>query len=272
MNFVFFGTDNFSVAVLETLKQVGLSPVLIVTNPDRPKGRKLALTPPPAKVWANQNQIPILQPEKLNSDFTFLISKIECQFFLVASFGKIIPKEIIELPKYKSLNIHPSLLPKLRGPSPIQETILQNETPGVTIMRMNEKMDQGPIIAQKKLELTNWPMPASWLNKISAVEGAKLFAEVIGDYLSGKIKERPQNDEDATYTKMIQKNDGLIDLKDDPGLNFRKFLAYEGWPGVYFLQNDKRIKITEAEFRDGKFVIKRVIPEGKKEMAYRELT
>jgi len=253
---------------LETLKQIGILPMLIVTNPDRPKGRKLILTPPPVKIWAEENFIPFLQPEKLDDDFKFQISYFRFELFLTASYGKIIPKGIIELPKHGSINIHPSLLPKLRGPAPIQETILRNEKPAVTIMEMNEKMDQGPIIAQKEIEMEEWPISTPRLNDMLAKAGAELFSEIISDYLAGKVKAEKQNDSQATYTKMIKKTDGLLNLEDDPEENYRKFLAYTPWPSVYFYKNNKRIKITDADFVDGKFAIKKVIPEGEKEIDY----
>ena len=268
VSFVFWGTDEFSVTVLETLKQSGVLPTLIITNPDKPKGRKLILTPPPAKVWAEENSIPCLQPEKLNSEFISQLSDVNCQMFLVASYGKIMPKEIIDLPTNKSLNIHPSLLPNLRGPAPIQETIIRNEKPAVTIMQMNEKMDQGPVIAQKEIDIENFPVSNVVLNKILAKEGAKLFLEIISDYLSENIKPTEQDDSKATYTKMIEKQDGLLNLDDDPQENYRKFLAYTPWPSVYFFKDDKRIKITDADLIDGKFVIKKIIPEGGKEITF----
>ncbi|TSC60913.1 MAG: methionyl-tRNA formyltransferase [Parcubacteria group bacterium Gr01-1014_107] len=143
--FVFWGTDEFAVTVLETLKNKGLRLQLIITAPDKPKGRKLIVTPPPAKLWAKENNISLLQPEKLDFEFCRRLSVVGCELFLVASYGRILPKKIINLPPHKTLNIHPSLLPRLRGPSPIQQTILREEKPGVTIIKMDEKMDHGPI-------------------------------------------------------------------------------------------------------------------------------
>ena len=270
VNFAFFGTDEFSVNVLETLKEGGLIPSLIITTPDKPKGRKLLLTPPEVKIWAEKNKISYIQPAKLDSA---LIDKLKAlDFSLVASYGKIIPFEILELPRYKTLNIHPSILPELRGPSPIQETILRDLKPGVTIIKLDAKVDHGPIIAQRKLETKNWPIKTSLLSPLLAQLGAKLFTEILPDFLSGKIKEEPQDDSVATFTKKIEKNDALIDLTADPKANYKKILAYDIWPRAFFFKDVKgkqtRVVITSAKLENGKLTIEKVIPENKKEMSY----
>jgi methionyl-tRNA formyltransferase len=155
MKLVFFGSSEFSIYVLDELLLHGIKPVLIVTTPDKPKGRKLTLTPNEVKVWAQQNSIEALDPPSLknNPDFYSRLATSDSDLFLVASYGKIIPREIFELPKRKTLNIHPSLLPKYRGASPIQSQILNDEKEiGVTIMQIEETMDTGPIVAQKKVD------------------------------------------------------------------------------------------------------------------------
>lgn len=150
IKYAYFGTDGFAVAILDELKKADLLPELIVTNPDKPKGRKLVMTPPEVKVWADENGIKTLQPEKLDEDFINSLKKDEWDLFVVASYGKIIPEEIINLPKHKTLNVHPSLLPLYRGPSPIESAILDDsKETGVTIMRMDKKMDHGPILNQE---------------------------------------------------------------------------------------------------------------------------
>jgi methionyl-tRNA formyltransferase len=152
--FVFFGSSEFSFFVLEELKVHQLIPSLIVTTPDKPKGRKLLLTSNIVKTWAIENNIPVLDPVSLknNPDLVSHLISLNPSLFLVASYGKIIPKEIFEIPEHKTLNIHPSLLPKYRGASPIQSQILNNEKEiGVTIMQIEETMDTGPIISQKKV-------------------------------------------------------------------------------------------------------------------------
>ena len=154
----FFGNSDFSLAVLEQLKKEGVTPDLIVTTPDRPQGRKMILTPTKTKVWAENNSIEYVMPEKLK-DESFLKKISDYELFIVASYGKIIPKIVIDIPKYKVLNIHPSLLPKYRGPSPLQEQILNDERHiGVSIMLIDEQVDHGDILIQKEIEIKGWPV------------------------------------------------------------------------------------------------------------------
>ncbi|PIR46455.1 MAG: methionyl-tRNA formyltransferase [Candidatus Vogelbacteria bacterium CG10_big_fil_rev_8_21_14_0_10_45_14] len=277
-NFVFFGTDDFAVSVLEELKNQGWLPSLIVTNPDRPRGRYLKLEAPPVKIWAEDNNLPFLQPEKIDEVFgSELKNKVsDAQFFLVASFGKILPTNIINTPPGKTLNIHPSLLPELRGPSPIEDTILQGKKPAVTIIILDEEMDHGPILAEEEINSFSLAAGKKELEKTLATLGARLIVKKVPDYLSGKLLPREQEHSKATYTKKITKEDGLIDLSDSPDKNYRKFLAYLPWPGIFFFleRGGKkiRVKITDASFENGSFVIKKVIPEGKKEMDYKSFS
>ena len=274
INFVFFGTSRFAVIALESLKERGFIPDLIITTPDKPKGRKLVMASSPVKVWAEQNTIPFLQPAKLSLDFLLAnkLQAISYKLFLVASYGKIIPKEILDICGRKILNIHPSLLPKLRGPSPIQSSILNENETGVTIIRLDKEIDHGPIIAQKKINVQNWPPNAENLEEILAKEGVCLLAEILPDWLEGKVKEISQDYGNATYTEKIKKNDGKIDLDGDPMGNYRKIQAFSGWPGTFFFAKkngkDIRVIIKKAEFQNGKLKIITVVPEGKKEMSY----
>jgi methionyl-tRNA formyltransferase len=271
MKLVFFGSSEFSIYVLDELLLHGIKPVLIVTTPDKPKGRKLTLTPNEVKVWAQQNSIEALDPPSLknNPDFYSRLATSDSDLFLVASYGKIIPREIFELPKRKTLNIHPSLLPKYRGASPIQSQILNDEKEiGVTIMQIEETMDTGPIVAQKKVDFEDRVVGRKELEKILSTEGARLFAHVAKEWVQGVIDPVMQNENKATYCKKISKEDGLIKLDDNPRQNLLKIKAFEGWPTAYFFLNTKRIIITDAEIVDAKLQILRVIPEGKKEMSY----
>jgi methionyl-tRNA formyltransferase len=295
--FVFFGSSEFSVQVLDELKLHHLVPALIMTTPDKPQGRKLILTPNIVKVWAKENGIEVLDPSSLknNPDLVSKLQGLSSQVFLVASYGKIIPKEIFEIPAKKTLNIHPSLLPKYRGASPIQSQILNDEKEiGVSIMVITEGMDEGPVVVQKKLlhyeedrqnenfDLRGNPSGRSSQNfhfaclgrneleKVLATEGARLFAHILPEWLEGVIDPIPQNEELATYCKKIKKEDGQIDLQDDPYQNLLKIKALEGWPGTYFFQGNKRVLIKKACIEDSKLKIERVIPEGKKEMPYED--
>src|SRR3990167_542005 len=186
LNFAFFGTSEFAVKILGRLIESGYIPSLIVTAPDKPKGRKMIMTSPPVKVFAQKHNLKIIQPEKLNLD-------IQCpsedfDLFIVASYGKIIPKSILEYPKFGALNVHPSLLPKFRGPSPIQSFILSGEEKtGVTIMLMDEQVDHGQILSQKEFGNKIPASPAGRSNlkskNLNAKELEEKLAEMGGEML-----------------------------------------------------------------------------------------
>lgn len=276
-SFAFFGSSRLSVIVLDRLFGLNLVPDFIITTPDKPVGRKQIITPNVVKQWAKEKNIKVFDPAKLNHDFvmqikeTFKDDKMP-QIFLVASYGKIIPTEIIDIPKNKTLNIHPSLLPQYRGPSPLPTAILEDtKNTGVSIMVLDKEMDHGPIIAQKEIFVNEWPSYEDFEENM-AKQGADLFAEILPDWILGKIEPKEQDHSKATYTKKITKEDAEIDLNADPYANFRKIQAYHSWPQAFFFidHNGKklRIKITEAVYKDGNLAIQKVIPEGGKEMSY----
>ncbi len=276
---VYFGTSAFSVIVLGELKNNGFLPKLIVTTEDKPKGRKMTLTPPETKIWAQKENIPFVQlktlrkPESIEAIKSY--SKDGYDLFIVASYGKIIPQEILDLPKHQTLNVHPSLLPKLRGPSPIKSAILKENETGVTIMRLDAEMDHGPILLQKKVEIDNWPPYAEDLEKMLGKIGGEMLSEIIPDWISGKIEEKEQNHEKATLCEKIKKTDGELNLEDDPISNLRKIRAYHIWPGAYFFKDigngvKKRILVKTAHIENNELVLDKVIPEGKKEMDYKD--
>lgn len=274
--FAFFGSSNISVSVLNELEKDDILPDLLITQPNKPKGRGLQMTASPVKIWAEKRNIEILTPKNLNEqDFIDKISKEKFDFFILVSYGKIIPKKVIDLANRGILNLHPSLLPLLRGSSPIESTILldMKDNAGFSIMLIDEKMDHGPIVFQKKIEFQNWPIGRNSLEEILGTEGGKTMVEVIPRWLSGEIQAIPQDEGLVTFSSMIKKEDALIDLNDDPYKNFLKIKAYENWPIAFFLKEHKgkniRVKVTDATFLDGNLVIKKVIPEGKKEMDYK---
>ncbi len=276
MKFVFFGTPQFAVTILEELKSFGFLPALVVTTPDKPQGRKLILTPPPVKVWAEKNTLPVYQPTTLRTDEVLnKLSEESWDLFIVAAYGKIIPETILNIPKYKTLNVHPSLLPKLRGSAPVEYAILQDmKDTGVTIMRLDAEMDHGPIVAQEKTQLTTWPLPAPELEDILAHQGGTVLANIIPDWISKKIIEQEQDHTQATYIEKIKKEDAEIDLAADPYQNYLKICAYSGWPRAYFfiLHKDKKIRVVieKAHFdpQENNLIIDQVIPEGKSSMSY----
>lgn len=276
INWAFFGTDEFSTMILDGLKDSGYIPKLVITTEDKTKGRKMLLTPPEVKIWANKYDIKCLQFKSLRSAEVQDQIKNECKdfdLFIVASYGIIIPQTVLDIPKFKTLNVHPSLLPKLRGPSPIQSSILSENETGVSIMRLDSEMDHGPILTQKKLDI-EWPPYADELEEISASVGVKLLSEVIPGWISGKIKEIEQDHSLATFCKMIEKKDAELDLSAPADLNLRKIRAYAIWPGAYFFEQtgDKQIRIIvkKAKLNEGELLIERIVPEGKKEMDYND--
>jgi methionyl-tRNA formyltransferase len=280
INYIFFGTSEFSVDVLNQLKEADILPELIITTPDSPQGRGLKLTPCPVKIWANENNIKNFQPERISGDFSSQLNSfknangenLEWDVFVVVSYGKIIPKEIIDLPKKGILNVHPSLLPKYRGPSPVETSILNDELKtGVTIMLIDEKVDHGPIVAQEVVEFKEWEHKDKVSTKL-AVMGGKILAKILPQYIAGEINPIEQNHSEATFTNKIEKSDAEIFLNEDARKNFLKIMAYTPHPGAFFFteKNGKkiRVKITDAKYENDTLQILRVIPEGKKEIDY----
>lgn len=269
----FFGTPNIAVWVLEELEKGGVLPALIITNPDAPKGRKLTMTPSPVADWAVAHNTPVLKPATL-TDVTFesQLRTFDCDLFIVAAYGKIIPEKILNIPKYKTLNMHPSLLPKLRGASPIRTAILENINPtGISIMILTARMDEGPILAQEVVQIpdSEWPMRGTILDSLLAHAGGTLLLKTLTPWINTEITPQEQEHAHATYSKKITKEMGLIELHDDPYTNFLKIRAFNGWPGTYFFHEKNgvkiRIKIIDAEYRNGTLRITKIIPEGKKE-------
>ncbi|MDO8659475.1 MAG: methionyl-tRNA formyltransferase [Candidatus Parcubacteria bacterium] len=272
LNFVFLGTPDLAVYVLEELSKADYLPSIVITASDMKVGRGNIFIAPPVKKWANVHHIPTLQPDKINEEFLNILRKEKYDIFILAAYGKILPKELIDMPKHGILNVHPSLLPRLRGPSPIRSAILNNEREtGTSIIVLDEKMDHGKIVAQESIEIKDWPPFLPDLEEKLFRMGGKLLTKILQDYVSGKITPKIQDENKVTFCKKIKKEDGLIDiLKDRAQEIWVKYRALYGWPGIYFMQNGKRIKITDADFQDGEFVIKKVIPENGKEIEYKK--
>ncbi len=268
LNFAFFGTPDVASETLEILKQAGFLPSLIVTATDKPQGRKMILTPPPVKTWAIENNIPYIQPDKLDAEFTSKLVASNCDLFVVVAYGKILPEEIVTMPKLGSINIHYSLLPKYRGASPVESVILAGEIEtGVTIQKMVYQMDAGGIIAQEKLEILPDETTQKLKTRLIKI-GGELLVKTLPSVIEGVTKETEQIESEATFCKKIKKEDGLIDLEDDAKKNYNKFRAYAHWPRTFFFKDGKRIIITKAHLENGKFVIEKIIPEGGKEINY----
>jgi len=233
MRLVFIGTPEFGAIILEGLVNSKYKPVLVITEPDKPVGRKQILTPSPVKLMAQKYSIPIEQPTKIEN-CKLKIENLKPDLIVVAAYGKIIPKSILDIPQYGCLNVHPSLLPKYRGPTPIQYAILNgDEETGVTIILMDEKIDHGPILGQRELEfpISNFQFPN--LHDKLAELGVKLLIDTIPNWVNGKIKPKPQDESKATYTKILKKEDGRIDWKKSAQEIERQIRAFNPWPGSF---------------------------------------
>lgn len=270
----FFGTPELTLSLLDELMVTNLTPVLIVTGEDKPQGRKMVITPPPVKVWALERGIPLLQPKKLDREFIESFKTYRIELSVVVAYGKIIPEELIALPELGTVNVHYSLLPKFRGATPVEAAILTGEThTGVTIQHMRYELDSGPIIQTAETEILPDETGEKLRSRLNQL-ARPILVEAINNLFEGRATLTPQDSTEATFCKKIKKEDGEIRLDDDATINYRKFRAYFGWPGTYFFTErnalQMRVLIKDAVLENGKFVIKRVLPEGKKEMSYEE--
>jgi len=274
MKFIFFGTPEFAAIILEKLIQAELMPEAVICNPDKPTGRKQIITPPPVKVLAQKYGLTIYQPKDKN-ELLEIIKKLQPDLAITAAFGMIFPKEILEIPKYGFINVHPSLLPKYRGPTPIQTAILNGDKEtGVSLFLIDEEMDHGPILAKRELEfpISNFQFPI--LSQKLAELGADLLIETLPKYINGEIKPQAQDESQATYTKKFSTQDAYIEPKDlekaqNEGREIaveidRKIRALNPEPGTWTILNGKRTKLLEAKIIDGRLKITKIQVEGKK--------
>jgi methionyl-tRNA formyltransferase len=276
ISYVFFGTGALAESVLASLVRAGYVPEVVVTKPDSKQGRHMELTPPTIKVWAEMKGIKVLQPEKLDSEFLYSLQSNVYSLFIVASYGKIIPQDILDLPEHGVLNVHPSLLPLYRGPSPIESVLLDGHmTTGVSIMKLDALMDHGPILTQSAF-MINPESNAGTLEVECGQLGGDLLVQVLPHYLEGTLIPKEQDHTKVTTCKKITKDLGLVHLHDDIDIVRRKFRALTPWPSLYFFVEhagrDMRVKINqidcviEKESRHAEDYIVSVTPEGKKQM------
>ncbi len=275
---IFFGTSAFAVPILRALKKETWADVLaVVSTPPKPAGRKKEIIPSPVSKDAKNLGLPVYEPEKLKSpEWLETFSKLNPDMAILASYGKILPQSNLDIPKYGFINIHPSLLPRHRGASPIEGAILSGDKKtGVTIMKMDAQMDHGPILAQKELELEEGEKAPELEEKLARM-GAELLVKTIPSYLNGEIIPIEQDHEKATFTKLIKREDGYIDLDGNQEEIWRKYRAYYGWPGIWtairIKNKELRIKILDIELVGGKLKINKLQPEGKKPMTMEEFT
>ncbi len=269
LSFIFFGTPDLAVSALDALSKHGYLPSAIVTSSDKPVGRHQVLSPSPTKVWGLAHHIPVLEPAKIDDLFLSQLSTFDFRLFVVAAYGKILPQKLLDMPTYGTLNIHPSLLPLYRGTAPVVGPLLAgDEKTGVTIIKLDADVDHGSILFQDERILSGNEKASELGNELFYHGGVEL-ASILPNYVVNNIELKEQDHSIATFTKKIKKEDGLVQLTDDPIILWRKYRAYDQWPGIFFFdENNKRVKITQAIFENGQFIIEKVIPEGRKEIPY----
>jgi methionyl-tRNA formyltransferase len=274
MRIAFFGTDHFSVGVTEQLAAAGIPVSLVVCAPDRPAGRGMEMREPDAKVWAKRNGVAVMQPEKLDESFVAdLRAHGPWEVFCVASYGKIIPQAVLDIPQRGCLNVHPSLLPRHRGATPLEAAMLADEKDtGVTVIQMDAKMDHGPIVAAREVRFDEWPARGD-VERRTAEMGGALLAEVLPGWVEGSIEAREQDESLATYTKKLEKADGDLSKAPTEREKFLRVQAMSPWPGAFLFVEGKngqlvRVKILEARWdtENQKCVFEKVVPEGKNAM------
>lgn len=268
MKYIYFGTPDVARETLEHLVMADLRPIAVVTNPDAPKGRGQVMTASPVKEYAESLKIPVLTPEHLNEEFMKELQVFEAELGIVVAYGKILPESLINSFPNGVLNIHYSLLPRWRGASPVESALLHGDkVTGVTIQKMVKKLDAGPILAVSEMEILPEDTTATLRPHLITL-GAELLIDTLPKYLAGRIKPYEQNESKVTLAPKFKKEDGELNLEDDAINNWRKYQAYAVWPGTYFFEDGKRMKITQARFEGDRFIVERVIPEGQSERDY----
>lgn len=269
MDIVFMGTPDFAVPTLEMLINEGYNIKAVVTQPDRPKGRGNKLAAPPVKELALKHEIPVLQPEKIRADKDFIahMEELGPDLIVVVAFGQILPKSILDIPRLGCINIHGSLLPKYRGSSPIQRAVLNDDgVTGVTIMYMDVGMDTGDMISKTTMMVLPEETSGSLHDRMMHV-GAEALREALPGIIDQSVTAEKQNEEEATYAPMLDKQMGLIDWEQDPRTIDCLVRGLTPWPTAYTYYDSKLLKIwkvrpadyTGAQARPGKIVA--IIPE-----------
>jgi len=259
MNVVFFGSPQFAVPFLNTLiTHENISVVGVVTQPNKPSGRKGELKASSVGVVAEAYGIPVLKPENLKDEAVDVeLRKFTADVYVVLAYGQIIPNRILEIPRLGVINVHPSLLPKYRGATPMQSAIAEGDkTTGITIMKMDKKMDHGPILAQLEFDLPN-EIDYPGLEMIVTYKGPNLLTSSLLAYEAGRLEPKAQDDSKATYVKLFDRDAGQADWTKQSAEEIERMVrAYRPWPGVWSTWNDKRLKILQARVEQGVFLKK----------------
>jgi len=263
--YIFFGTPDFAVTVLAELCAAGIPPVAIVTNPDRPAGRKKEITPSVVKQYALAHAIPLLQPEVLDDVFVRALQNYNAPVGVLAAYGTIVPATVFNAFPKGIVVVHPSLLPRYRGATPIQSALVAGEDiTGTTLFIMDEKVDHGPVLATQHVPLLDSDTYTTLADKL-AEASAELLVDTLARYISGAITPVVQNEQGASYTKKLKSEDGFVDVeKDDPITVWRKVRALNPEPGVWTMKDGKRMKILDAGMVDGALIIRKIQFDGGK--------
>ena len=242
------GTPEFAVPSLKKLIDNNYDVCAVFTKPDKPQGRKMIITPPPVKIFAEEHGIDVYQPEKVKSEDTInLIQSLNPDIIIVVAYGKILPKQIIDMPKYGCINVHGSLLPKYRGAAPIQWSIINGDTvTGVTTMYMNEGLDTGDILLQSKLYIEENETSDELKVRMADV-GADLLIKTLEELKAGNLKPIPQNSEEATFSPPLDKLNGEIDWHADAQVIHNTVRGCNSWPIAHTRLRGKLFKIYKSK-------------------------
>lgn len=271
-SFVYFGTPYVARDTLAYLLEHGYTPQLVVTSPDAPRGRGMVLTPCETKVLAEEHGVPTFSPEKLNEEAREHIRSYGAKYAIVVAYGKIFPRSFFEVFPKGMLNVHYSLLPKLRGASPVETALLLGDTvTGVSIQKMVYEMDAGDILAQETVAIEATETTKELRRRLVEI-GARLLRDSLPTFLDGSATLTPQDESQATFCHKLEKKEGELVLSQNDEKNWRTYRAFTEAGGTYFFTERNgvrmRVKIVSAKFEKGVFTPVRVVPEGKKEMDY----
>lgn len=250
LNIVYMGTPDFAVPALESIISAGHRVQAVFAQPDKPAGRGYNLRRPPVKICAESHNIPVYQPEKLkNSGAETVIKQLNPDIIVVAAYGQILPESILNLPRLGCINIHASLLPRLRGAAPIQWAIYNGDkVTGITTMQMSKGLDTGDILEQAKTEIGETETADSLHDRLSHI-GAQLIVSTLEKAENGSIAAQPQGD-DFTYAPLIKKSMGEINFSKTAREIYNMIRAFTPWPSAFTVLNGRRIKVNEAAVSD----------------------
>lgn len=246
------GSSEYSLLILKNLaKQFSIK--LVATQPDKPVGRDKNIRPSLIKVIADELNIPVIQPKKLNDEqFWKTLQAYDIDLIVVAAYGKILLKKLLEYPRFGCINVHASLLPRWRGASPIQAAILNGDRQtGVTILKMDEGIDTGPILSKRAIDIDARETSETLALMLSKI-GSKLLSDTLPGYLEGKIQPQPQSDHGATYAGLIKKEDGLLDFNQPAEYLEKKIRAYNPWPICFMGWGKDFLRVYKAEVSNEK--------------------